>query len=147
MCFSFYLFCPLSYGMTGALADNDTSIMYGLKWMDSWQIQTLAVQQLTSLRLEECLSKLPSCLSFQGFQEHFVLVLSIHNVQIMLHIWQWSHSTCHSNTWYDTFFQSIFAIQPVCLATHFSHQVAPLQLKSSNYLLVQVEPNVQLSVK
>ncbi|KAK2163216.1 hypothetical protein NP493_1474g00026 [Ridgeia piscesae] len=36
--YSFYLFCPLSYGMTGALADNDTSIMYGLKWMDSWQI-------------------------------------------------------------------------------------------------------------
>ncbi|KAI0210003.1 Protein O-mannosyl-transferase 2 [Lamellibrachia satsuma] len=36
--YSFYLFSPLSYGMTGPLADNETSIMHGLRWLDSWQI-------------------------------------------------------------------------------------------------------------
>eukprot|EP00058_Branchiostoma_floridae_P003740 XP_002589228.1 hypothetical protein BRAFLDRAFT_74615 [Branchiostoma floridae] len=35
---SFYLFHPLSYGMFGPLADNQTSPMYGLKWMESWEI-------------------------------------------------------------------------------------------------------------
>ncbi|CAH1263588.1 POMT2 [Branchiostoma lanceolatum] len=36
--YSFYLFHPLSYGMFGPLADNETSPMYGLKWMESWEI-------------------------------------------------------------------------------------------------------------
>ncbi|KAI8485373.1 Protein O-mannosyl-transferase 2 [Branchiostoma belcheri] len=36
--YSFYLFHPLSYGMFGPLADNKTSPMYGLKWMESWEI-------------------------------------------------------------------------------------------------------------
>lgn len=35
--YSFYLFHPLSYGMTGPLAHNPTSRMAGLKWMDSWE--------------------------------------------------------------------------------------------------------------
>uniref|UniRef100_A0A3B4B502 Protein O-mannosyl-transferase 2 n=1 Tax=Periophthalmus magnuspinnatus TaxID=409849 RepID=A0A3B4B502_9GOBI len=33
----FYLFHPLSYGMTGPLAHNPKSHMAGLKWMDSWE--------------------------------------------------------------------------------------------------------------
>lgn len=35
--YSFYLFHPLSYGMTGPLAHNPKSRMAGLKWMDSWE--------------------------------------------------------------------------------------------------------------
>lgn len=35
--YSFYLFHPLSYGMTGPLAHNPKSHMAGLKWMDSWE--------------------------------------------------------------------------------------------------------------
>lgn len=35
--FSFYLFHPLSYGMTGPLAHEPGSSMAGLKWMDSWE--------------------------------------------------------------------------------------------------------------
>lgn len=34
---SFYLFHPLSYGMTGPLAHEAGSAMAGLKWMDSWE--------------------------------------------------------------------------------------------------------------
>uniref|UniRef100_A0A3P9K8N8 Protein O-mannosyl-transferase 2 n=1 Tax=Oryzias latipes TaxID=8090 RepID=A0A3P9K8N8_ORYLA len=34
--YSFYLFHPLSYGMTGPLAHEPGSAMAGLKWMDSW---------------------------------------------------------------------------------------------------------------
>lgn len=34
---SFYLFHPLSYGMTGPLAHQPGSTMAGLKWMDSWE--------------------------------------------------------------------------------------------------------------
>uniref|UniRef100_A0A8C9XH70 Protein O-mannosyl-transferase 2 n=1 Tax=Sander lucioperca TaxID=283035 RepID=A0A8C9XH70_SANLU len=34
---SFYLFHPLSYGMTGPLAHEPGSTMAGLKWMDSWE--------------------------------------------------------------------------------------------------------------
>ncbi len=34
---SFYLFHPLSYGMTGPLAHEPGSAMAGLKWMDSWE--------------------------------------------------------------------------------------------------------------
>uniref|UniRef100_A0AAQ4PMG0 Protein O-mannosyl-transferase 2 n=1 Tax=Gasterosteus aculeatus aculeatus TaxID=481459 RepID=A0AAQ4PMG0_GASAC len=33
----FYLFHPLSYGMTGPLAHEPGSAMAGLKWMDSWE--------------------------------------------------------------------------------------------------------------
>uniref|UniRef100_A0A8C9XHF3 Protein O-mannosyl-transferase 2 n=1 Tax=Sander lucioperca TaxID=283035 RepID=A0A8C9XHF3_SANLU len=33
----FYLFHPLSYGMTGPLAHEPGSTMAGLKWMDSWE--------------------------------------------------------------------------------------------------------------
>ncbi|XP_013867916.1 protein O-mannosyl-transferase 2 [Austrofundulus limnaeus] len=35
--YSFYLFHPLSYGMTGPLAHEAGSTMFGLKWMDSWE--------------------------------------------------------------------------------------------------------------
>uniref|UniRef100_A0A665W358 Protein O-mannosyl-transferase 2 n=1 Tax=Echeneis naucrates TaxID=173247 RepID=A0A665W358_ECHNA len=35
--FGFYLFHPLSYGMTGPLAHEPGSSMAGLKWMDSWE--------------------------------------------------------------------------------------------------------------
>ncbi|XP_037550439.1 protein O-mannosyl-transferase 2 [Nematolebias whitei] len=35
--YSFYLFHPLSYGMTGPLAHEAGSAMFGLKWMDSWE--------------------------------------------------------------------------------------------------------------
>uniref|UniRef100_A0A3B3UDW9 Protein O-mannosyl-transferase 2 n=1 Tax=Poecilia latipinna TaxID=48699 RepID=A0A3B3UDW9_9TELE len=35
--YSFYLFHPLSYGMTGPLAHEPESAMAGLKWMDSWE--------------------------------------------------------------------------------------------------------------
>uniref|UniRef100_A0A3B5M2U2 Protein O-mannosyl-transferase 2 n=1 Tax=Xiphophorus couchianus TaxID=32473 RepID=A0A3B5M2U2_9TELE len=33
----FYMFHPLSYGMTGPLAHEPGSAMAGLKWMDSWE--------------------------------------------------------------------------------------------------------------
>ncbi|XP_015249567.1 PREDICTED: protein O-mannosyl-transferase 2 [Cyprinodon variegatus] len=35
--YSFHLFHPLSYGMTGPLAHQPGSAMAGLKWMDSWE--------------------------------------------------------------------------------------------------------------
>ncbi|XP_042074178.1 protein O-mannosyl-transferase 2 isoform X3 [Haplochromis burtoni] len=35
--YSFYLFHPLSYGMTGPLAHEPGSAMADLKWMDSWE--------------------------------------------------------------------------------------------------------------
>ncbi|XP_053700812.1 protein O-mannosyl-transferase 2 [Synchiropus splendidus] len=35
--YSFYLFHPLSYGMTGPLAHEAGSSMAGLKWMESWE--------------------------------------------------------------------------------------------------------------
>ncbi|XP_057714566.1 protein O-mannosyl-transferase 2 [Corythoichthys intestinalis] len=35
--YSFYLFHPLSYGMTGPLAHEPGSSMAGLKWMESWE--------------------------------------------------------------------------------------------------------------
>ncbi|KAM9707683.1 protein O-mannosyl-transferase 2 [Menidia menidia] len=35
--YSFYLFNPLSYGMTGPLSHEPGSTMSGLKWMDSWE--------------------------------------------------------------------------------------------------------------
>ncbi|KAK5599219.1 Protein O-mannosyl-transferase 2 [Crenichthys baileyi] len=35
--YSFHLFHPLSYGMTGPLAHEPGSAMAGLKWMDSWE--------------------------------------------------------------------------------------------------------------
>uniref|UniRef100_A0A8C2ZT75 Protein O-mannosyl-transferase 2 n=1 Tax=Cyclopterus lumpus TaxID=8103 RepID=A0A8C2ZT75_CYCLU len=36
-CLNFYLFHPLSYGMTGPLAHEPGSAMAGQKWMDSWE--------------------------------------------------------------------------------------------------------------
>ena len=36
--YSFIQFSPLSYGMTGPVAVNSESVMYGLKWLDSWDI-------------------------------------------------------------------------------------------------------------
>ncbi|CAN9502212.1 unnamed protein product [Ophioblennius macclurei] len=35
--YSFYLFHPLSYGMTGPLSHEPGSTMAGLKWMESWE--------------------------------------------------------------------------------------------------------------
>ncbi|XP_013147697.1 PREDICTED: dolichyl-phosphate-mannose--protein mannosyltransferase 4 [Papilio polytes] len=35
--YSFYLFSPLAYGMTGPLAHEPNSTMTGLKWLDSWE--------------------------------------------------------------------------------------------------------------
>uniref|UniRef100_A0A1B6CJ65 Protein O-mannosyl-transferase 2 n=2 Tax=Clastoptera arizonana TaxID=38151 RepID=A0A1B6CJ65_9HEMI len=35
--YSFYLFSPLSYGMSGPNSNEPSSIMYGLKWLDSWE--------------------------------------------------------------------------------------------------------------
>ncbi|XP_068194820.1 protein O-mannosyl-transferase 2 isoform X5 [Antennarius striatus] len=35
--YSFYLFHPLSYGMTGPLAHEPGNAMTGLKWMDTWE--------------------------------------------------------------------------------------------------------------
>ncbi|XP_056624761.1 protein O-mannosyl-transferase 2 [Triplophysa dalaica] len=35
--YSFYLFHPLSYGMSGPLSDDPASSMAGLKWLDSWE--------------------------------------------------------------------------------------------------------------
>ena len=38
--YSFVLFKPLAYGMTGPKADDPGSEMYGLKWFSSWEIWT-----------------------------------------------------------------------------------------------------------
>ncbi|ETE68758.1 Protein O-mannosyl-transferase 2, partial [Ophiophagus hannah] len=35
--YSFYLFHPLSYGMTGPLASDPSSSMAGLKWLETWE--------------------------------------------------------------------------------------------------------------
>lgn len=35
--YSFYLFSPLAYGMSGPSANEPNSTMYGLKWMESWE--------------------------------------------------------------------------------------------------------------
>lgn len=35
--YSFYLFAPLAYGMTGPTANELNSTMFGLKWLDSWE--------------------------------------------------------------------------------------------------------------
>lgn len=35
--YSFYLFAPLAYGMSGPNANEPNSTMHGLKWMDSWE--------------------------------------------------------------------------------------------------------------
>jgi len=36
---SFYLFSPLSYGMTGPLStESPHSLMHRLRWLDSWDI-------------------------------------------------------------------------------------------------------------
>lgn len=35
--YSFYLFSPLAYGMTGVSSNDPNSSMYGLKWLESWE--------------------------------------------------------------------------------------------------------------
>ncbi|KAL1114826.1 hypothetical protein AAG570_007650 [Ranatra chinensis] len=35
--YSFYMFAPLAYGMSGPYANDPNSTMYGLKWMESWE--------------------------------------------------------------------------------------------------------------
>lgn len=35
--YSFYLFSPLSYGMTGPTSADPNSTMYGLRWLESWE--------------------------------------------------------------------------------------------------------------
>ncbi|XP_054258299.1 protein O-mannosyl-transferase 2 isoform X1 [Macrosteles quadrilineatus] len=35
--YSFYLFAPLAYGMSGPSATDPNSTMYGLRWMESWE--------------------------------------------------------------------------------------------------------------
>lgn len=35
--YSFYLFSPLAYGMTGPSASDPNSTMYGLRWLESWE--------------------------------------------------------------------------------------------------------------
>ncbi|XP_973439.1 protein O-mannosyl-transferase 2 [Tribolium castaneum] len=35
--YSFYLFAPLTYGMSGPNANEPNSTMYGLKWLDTWE--------------------------------------------------------------------------------------------------------------
>ncbi|XP_063908323.1 protein O-mannosyl-transferase 2 isoform X2 [Zophobas morio] len=35
--YSFYLFSPLTYGMSGPNANEPNSTMYGLKWLDTWE--------------------------------------------------------------------------------------------------------------
>lgn len=37
LAYSFNLFSPLAYGMTGPLSNEQNSTMYGLKWMSSWE--------------------------------------------------------------------------------------------------------------
>jgi dolichyl-phosphate-mannose--protein O-mannosyl transferase len=37
MVYSFYLFAPLTYGMSGPNANEPNSTMYGLKWLDTWE--------------------------------------------------------------------------------------------------------------
>jgi len=39
--YSFYLFAPLSYGMSGSNANEMNSTMYGLRWLDSWEFWSL----------------------------------------------------------------------------------------------------------
>ena len=36
--FSFKAFMPLSYGMSGPKAHSPDSVMYGLKWLSTWDI-------------------------------------------------------------------------------------------------------------
>ena len=35
--YSFYLFSPLTYGMSGPSASDPNSTMYGLRWIESWE--------------------------------------------------------------------------------------------------------------
>lgn len=35
--YSFYLFSPLAYGMSGSSASDPNSTMYGLRWIESWE--------------------------------------------------------------------------------------------------------------
>lgn len=35
--YSFVLFSPLAYGMSGPSANEKNSTLYGLRWLDSWE--------------------------------------------------------------------------------------------------------------
>lgn len=35
--YSFVLFSPLTYGMSGPSANEKNSTLYGLRWLDSWE--------------------------------------------------------------------------------------------------------------
>lgn len=35
--YSFYLFSPLAYGMSGPSANDPNSTMHGLKWVETWE--------------------------------------------------------------------------------------------------------------
>lgn len=37
MVYSFYLFAPLAYGMSGPSANEANSTMFGLKWLETWE--------------------------------------------------------------------------------------------------------------
>lgn len=37
LAYSFLLFSPLAYGMSGPNSQKNNSVMYGLKWMSSWE--------------------------------------------------------------------------------------------------------------
>lgn len=37
LAYSFIVFSPMAYGMTGATGNEPNSTMYKLKWMDSWE--------------------------------------------------------------------------------------------------------------
>ncbi|ESO86133.1 hypothetical protein LOTGIDRAFT_129702 [Lottia gigantea] len=36
--YSFYLFHPVTYGMAGPMASDENGMMYGLKWVEAWDI-------------------------------------------------------------------------------------------------------------
>lgn len=35
--YSFFIFSPLAYGMSGPSANEPNSTMHGLKWLESWE--------------------------------------------------------------------------------------------------------------
>nr|XP_036218991.1 protein O-mannosyl-transferase 2-like isoform X2 [Bactrocera oleae] len=37
LAYSFKLFSPLAYGMSGPLSNEPNSTMYGLRWLSSWE--------------------------------------------------------------------------------------------------------------
>ena len=37
MCFSFYLFAPLTYGMSNVPSTEPNSTMHGMRWLETWE--------------------------------------------------------------------------------------------------------------